>query len=197
MRKLKIGKDLNRTDKIYRYMSFESFIAMMESQSLNFAHVNNWEDPWEAIAGKLPTVNGQNEVVPRFWNIHQEMYGQCWTHEEDSDALWRIYSIQHTDIQISTTIEKLELIQGTRSVWVDNVIYFDGAQDLLNKLREHPHSLTEAALFKRGAFKHEREVRVITIGQAIENYTDNARYVSLPISIPSFIESITLAVNDN
>lgn len=106
-------------------------------------------------------------------------YGQCWSTEADSDAMWRIYSYEKKAIQLITTIDIIYETITSKSSW-------DGKKPRIEKVtydsKETPIEDTVSGYFtlgmpvdepyfhKRAAFKHEKEVRVVV--NDINRYSD-------------------------
>jgi len=96
--------------KVWRYMDFTKFIALLNSSCLFFSRVDRFDDPFE---GSWPTINVlERERVPQNLPFDQhEMYLQgtrrspdrsqavlkltavnCWhENEHESAAMWKIY----------------------------------------------------------------------------------------------------------
>jgi hypothetical protein len=111
-------------------------------------------------------------------NIFESYFGQCWTLNEDSDAMWRIYSADEEGIKVRTTVRKLfaafyDSANPTVSVsdFVGLVRYLP--QEQIERLMTGdgiaPRLLfdntgvmqTRVLLTKRFEFSHEAEVRLI------------------------------------
>lgn len=102
------------------------------------------------------------------------VFAQCWTANEDSDALWRIYSPNHLAVAVQTTVDllsgQLKASVGGKGFKrsINRVIYRDE-----NSIREvhakiidvmgsdQPTHVISALFFKRKQYSHEEEVRAI------------------------------------
>lgn len=115
------------------------------------------------------------------------MYGQCWTLEKSSDAMWRIYSSDKNSIRIRTTIEQLvdSLCTATNDRngcehCIGKVEYLIQSK-LIKKAKETftPQGqmtfgkMFSSLLLKRRAFRHENEVRLIFCDWAKNAGKDN------------------------
>lgn len=100
---------------IYKYIPFKYLKLMIQNSNLYFGKVSSWEDVYENWFLKeqmvLPTgeKGSAKALIPG-------VFGQSWTLQEESDAMWRIYSkldrTQHdylddTAMRIKTTGGKL------------------------------------------------------------------------------------------
>lgn len=183
--KLKAGNviNLDLDTPIYKYIPFKYLKLMIQNSNLYFGKVSSWEDVYENWFLKeqmvLPTgeKGSAKELIPG-------VFGQSWTLQEESDAMWRIYSkldrTQHdylddTAVRIKTTARKLYNViyandEDFYTSYIGAVKYlsqddFLNMQDSLSPL--NPLDLSEVFVksyfLKRTPFEHEREVRPILI----------------------------------
>lgn len=183
--KLKAGNviNLDLDTPIYKYIHFKYLKLMIQNSNLYFGKVSSWEDVYENWFLKeqmvLPTgeKGSAKELIPG-------VFGQSWTLQEESDAMWRIYSkldrTQHdylddTAVRIKTTARKIYNViyandEDFYTSYIGAVKYlsqgdFLNMQDSLSPL--NPLDLSEVFVksyfLKRTPFEHEREVRPILI----------------------------------
>ncbi len=186
----RLVSDLADDTKIYRYMSLESFISMMESEKILFTKISEWDDPWEAFGSKLPLFN-EGKPVERLYSACEELFCQCWTLLAESDAMWRIYSTQKTGIQISTSLRKFRLLKNAKACVISKIVYGSSEYDLLIKSEAIKMPFADA-LVKRDAFAHEQEVRVMVYGPDVTDYNHEWSHIQLPLDIANFIEGIKI-----
>jgi hypothetical protein len=76
---------------IYRIFAFDRFIDLVKSQSLTLAKPKEWDDKYENILSNCIIENdtGQKLYMSTF---STDIYAQCWSMIDESDAMWRIYS---------------------------------------------------------------------------------------------------------
>lgn len=193
MLKFEIGTGLAPDTMLYRYVSLESFLGLIESRTLRLANVNDWDDPGEAILGKVPTRGMDGNIETPVYSFHQLIYGNCWSRLSESDAMWRIYSPSRTGIQIASSVEKFGSIAGLRRALLGEVMYFSTREELVANASKVTDPLGEA-LHKRMAFRHEEEVRFLTHSDFIAGAGSERRpsRVALAIDPPTFIEGIVL-----
>ena len=168
---------------IYKYIPFKYLKLMIQKSSLYFGKVSSWEDVYENWFLKeqmfLPSGEKGNakDLIPG-------VFGQSWTLQEESDAMWRIYSkldrtlhdyLDDTAVRIKTTARKLYNViyandEDFNTSYIGAVKYlsqndFLKMQDSLSPL--NPLDLSEVFVksyfFKRAPFEHEKEVRPILI----------------------------------
>ena len=173
---------------MYRILSLESFVDLLHNKRERYVRPSTWEDTFEGyLFSKIYDSSEQKKLIediyfnvcPRNYestinNIlkleHSKwfVYGQCWSTEADSDAMWRIYSYGNHSIQIQTTEKRIKDMlsqeEGIRYC-IENVKYdVSPKDDLLHKQvmqlkdTQKPY---EPFLHKRRAFKHENEKRVL------------------------------------
>ena len=191
MRQFTIDRKLTPDTKLYRYISLESFLGLVESRHTHLTNINEWDDKWEAILSKVPSVDDDGSQHFPLYSYHERIFGQCWSLLAESDALWRIYSPNNTGLVISTTAIRFELIQGVERLYVGSVIYFSDLLDLIEKSKQCNNSFGNACL-KRAAFQHEEEVRCLTHSDFIPECDPAAKHVTLKLDPFQFIDGITI-----
>jgi len=128
---MQVDEGLTPETTVYRYLPFESFVAFVEAGRTVLTNINLWDDQWEAILAKVPTVNDKGENEFPGYSFHQDIFGQSWTLPEESDAMWRIYSPTRTGLQLKTSVRKFELIGDVARAHVGKIVYFDTIPQLL------------------------------------------------------------------
>ena len=144
-------------DFLYRYISFESFVGLVQNKALTFVLPDLWDDPKEGAAffELLKSIDDEVKKIILF-SVYNKTYGQCWTRLSESDAMWRIYSNNNRAIQIKVSIENLKKLP---DVQVVPVVYSDDFE--INDDEKGIDSFLQSLAMKRIAFQHENEVRLI------------------------------------
>lgn len=152
---------------VYRIVRLSHLYDLFRYKQNVLVEPVNWDDPYENLRALL---------APSGVNAQYRCYGQCWTLQKASDAMWRIYSRDSRAVRIRSTIRKL--IESLSRRCGPSEIAFIGQVQYLNTRRLiaftkracSPHSgkqsgkvLAKTLLVKRPAFKHEREVRLLLI----------------------------------
>lgn len=168
---------------IYKYIPFKYLKLMIQNSNLYFGKVSSWEDVYENWFLKEQMVLSSGEKVSAK-ELIPGVFGQSWTLQEESDAMWRIYSkldrtlhdyLDDTAVRIKTTARKLYNViyandEDFYTSYIGAVKYlsqddFLNMQDSLSPL--NPLDLSEVFVksyfLKRTPFEHEREVRPILI----------------------------------
>lgn len=183
--KLKAGNviNLDLDTPIYKYIPFKYLKLMIQNSNLYFGKVSSWEDVYEnwflkeQMVLPLGEIGSAKELIPG-------VFGQSWTLQEESDAMWRIYSkldrtlheyLGDTAVRIKTTARKLYNViyandEDFNTSYIGAVTYLSQTDflEMQNSLSPlNPLDLSEVFVksyfFKRAPFEHEKEVRPILI----------------------------------
>ena len=141
---------------IYRYISFESFVGMIQNQALTFVLPELWEDPKECsyfFEMLNATDDMYNRIIPCI--LYFKTYAQCWTKLSESDAMWRIYSYNNRAIQIKVATQTIEQLSDVSIVPVEYSDHIEIDFDKPAKV------FLRTLAIKRLAFQHEKEIRLI------------------------------------
>lgn len=172
---------------IYRIYPLEKFEAMLASNQDALVNPTKWEDPFENFFLERTEVLDSVSGVPiPLKNLAQDWYGQCWSFNQDTDAMWRIYSPDSqakVGVKVATTprrlFQNLKLVGSAApylQFFIGKISYLMEQQ--ITKLMQGL-TFSDVALggqgdkfahllcIKREAFQHENEVRLIF--QDIEN----------------------------
>jgi hypothetical protein len=162
--------------KIWRYMDFAKFVAMLEDKALYFSRVDKLGDPFEGAL--MPSTIEERSDRYRAWQEsgmpdeiikrkREEEYEftqvnrswtivNCWhMNEDESYAMWKIYGKLDEGIAVQSTYARLRkcLDEEIRISIVRYVNYETGFES-------DPNGFF-ASLHKRSQFSYERELRAI------------------------------------
>ena len=113
--------------KLFRIISLETFIDILHNKRERYVRPTTWEDTFEGyLFSKIYNKDEQRKIIEDiYYNVcprnyqgtinnmlnleHSKwfVYGQCWTTQAESDAMWRIYSYANHSIQIQTTQDRI------------------------------------------------------------------------------------------
>ena len=96
-----IDHDLSPDTKLYRYATLEHFMSFVETEQIHLTNVNLWDDKWEVILSKIPTVDEKGKRIFPLYSFYELIFGQCWSLAQESDAMWRVYSPNKTGFRIT------------------------------------------------------------------------------------------------
>lgn len=157
---------------IYRIISLERLLELFMNKKNTLVKPKMWEDVFENFILKSSIRLRSGEIAE--YNFHERMYGQCWTLQKASDAMWRIYSSDKKGLRVRTTIRKLaDSLENAQTSLPDVRCRIGKVEYLSDKrLMEVANStfddsgigvdeLFRSLLLKRRAFVHESEVRAL------------------------------------
>lgn len=190
-----------QNNNIYRIFKVERLIELFEQMNNALVKPELWDDPFENFILNIPIK--QKTGKKHKSELRNRGYGQCWTLNVESDAMWRIYSPDKNGVKIQTKIRKLfqslysaQTSYASLSCFIGKVTYYP--KDKIDKLVEDRLAGTErfngnigqarSLLFKRNAFKHEKEVRLIYLDP--HNQSDSNVYL-YPCDPLTLIDRIT------
>ncbi|MDF1617322.1 DUF2971 domain-containing protein [Petrocella sp. FN5] len=200
------SKDIDK--KIYRIFDIERFEQMLLDNANIFVAPRLWDDPYEDI---LYSIFKDNDEIFFDYKVNRHaLFGQCWTTNEDSDAMWRIYSQRNRGVKVEVKLrdyhDYLEVNSngsGSR-VLVSKVEYLSSRKieenlldakvdaDFLYGLKggwdDFPNIRMKSLSYKRTEFEHEKEIRVLL-------YTSNAQknqILKIEMDINKIFKAITL-----
>lgn len=167
---------INLTEKecdsyVYRVMPLMRFYELFSKKQNVLVRPSKWEDPFENFILNASARMADGTLVT--FGFNDDFYGQCWTRQASSDAIWRIYSPDKTSVRVRTTVRKLlKSLEDPLGDWaheqayIGKVLYL-GDKKLIefgNKVFSdglNSRALAETLLVKRRAFTHEREIRLL------------------------------------
>lgn len=194
--RFEIGNGLDINDRVYKYMTLNQFLYLIENNMTYFTRIECWDDSWEAPRRNIPVLNENGKIEYPIYSSSSDLFGQCWTLKEESDAMWRIYSPNKDEIKIATSVKKFELITGIDHYAVNKVYYYSDLRDGLQygENMEGLSNLLKDGLIKRVAFNHEEEVRLLTLNdeRILGKRIKDGNHIQLGINVIEFIEDIVI-----
>jgi hypothetical protein len=189
---------------IYRIFSEKRLLNMLVAKENGLVRPSAWEDPFENFFLKHGGVMPDGTPID-FSNLADGWYGQCWTTQRESDAMWRIYSHGKDGVRVRTTARKL-----LSSIWKDepfaSLKYFIGGVQYKTRqfieglvrdmsladvaLGGQSASFAETLLIKRPEFEHEHEVRLL-FHDAEHQFSTRSVWTH-PFDVNSLVTEITL-----
>jgi hypothetical protein len=184
--------------KIYRIFSIQRFLEMCATRQNALVRPALWDDPFENFVLRSTAVLRSNDHLSI--GFKDALYGQCWTFQRDSDAMWRIYSPDKMGVRVRTTVSALydALRRGCRqfadlSCFIGRVQYLrqDKLLAMLNDsglaqagvLDPTGRGQASTLLIKRKEFRHEQEVRLIYFNHDQGHTADLYRHQIDPVDL--------------
>lgn len=161
--------------KIWRYLSFAKYAALLRTRQLYFGSAATFEDRWEGSHGLWYAAGV--ELISYFkkvqwsgtslldfnkqwnWWIRGWTFANCW-HENtsDSEAMWKLYASDEGSVAIGSTYARLRSVL-PGDIGIGRVLYHD-----FYATPPEPMPFVgypSPFVFKRKSLAHEREVRAI------------------------------------
>lgn len=200
---------------IFRIVPVHRFLTDLSSRSTRLVRPSTWEDPQEDAISWMAFSYTDAPAHQLFGGQYlPPAFAQSWSRNETSDPMWRAYSrVRHNasgrqddpneeGLQIRSTPAKLlgglmKVAPAKGRSFVGSVRYVPRAgvsQDIVNEVASQgldsfvdPVKRAFVALYKRDAFAHEDEVRLIYIGNTMD-----AADLVLPWDHNATVEAISL-----
>lgn len=169
-----LNLDSHETQRfVYRITTVDRVKDLFSSGLNTLVKPRMWDDPFEnfILGSRVQLKSGQ---IIRY-DLHERMYGQCWTFHKSSDAMWRIYAPAKNGVRLRSRISSLarQFFNAHPSNYseaqccIGRVLYLNS-----RKMKEAANSTFDDAgigvdklfgslLVKRVAFSHERELRLL------------------------------------
>jgi hypothetical protein len=157
---------------LWRYLTFERFVWMVDNASLYHARLDQLEDRFEGSVTRhyaenrgmddAHTGEHRRKIEPLFNRRYLVCsYVNCWHAAGcESAAMWKLYSRLNAGVAITSTVKRLQesvtLPRDAESGTLGPVEYFDFAKDPMCSLTG---SRVRPGYAKQKSFEYEREVR--------------------------------------
>lgn len=190
---------------VYRVYAIHWLIELFRMRQNTLVKPASWDDPFENLIFKQ-TATLKNGQLLDFSEMHEHFYGQCWTlNSDETDAQWRIYSPDKRGVRVKTTLRKLfdsfynlDYKWAMISFYLGKVMYetenelrahFEDPTVLQDTLLGGSNNPVKTLLYKRKAFEHEKEIRLIYQGN--KEFDDLSRRVyKYDIDPPSLLDEL-------
>lgn len=195
---------------VYQILPVKYLIKVFRNKMLRFNNIlQAWEDPYELFMFKQKfTIEGFSNCSISL-DLQKKYYGQCWSLNKDSDAMWRIYSPDKESVRIKTTVGKMiEVLNQTRGMmWIEPIfgvvkyLSQDKITEWLLKTQNEEKlcifkCLSDSLFVKREEFEHEKEVRFLihnaTFGDTPISDNVHDDYIDMQVEPSMFIEEVAL-----
>jgi len=172
---------------LYRILPFPHLVEIFEKKELSLSCPKSWDDPYESL------------IAEKYLSL---IFAQCWCTVSLSDALWRIYSPDRLSVRIRTTESRLRaqvragLSDPNRFQLEIGKVNYDSTKEVQKatqrqlsqyKKSRKENDLLASLLFKRNAYKHESEYRVVVFDKQADR---NQVRLPVPINPHELISSV-------
>lgn len=149
--------------RLWRYMDFTKFLALLEDSALFFSNATRFEDPYEGALSKsnrqhrdFVLSRSQKEAIPAVARDPEDYAISCWySAVHESAAMWQLYAGSSDAIAIRTSFGKLRAALPD-CIKIGLVKYADYNQQWISE-----QAPIHRFMYKRISFKHETELRAI------------------------------------
>ena len=205
-----LNKQLQLRPYLHRIELLDRFFQILDNKEIVMVQPKCWTDPMENIIFNARIIkNG----VPFEHPAKDKIYGQCWSYDEDSYALWQIYTtkanndgitMRHAGVRITTHLDRLEQLSNKNiGDFYYGVVNYLTQKDLLQlpKNKEYIKCLqsdeindehVQSLLLKRKSYKYENEVRLLSIPDKSLIDANNERMCRIKLEPLEFISSVRL-----
>lgn len=197
---------LNLDTPIYKFIPYK-YLSVLIQGGLYINKVSSWEDVYENFLFKESFRLEDNTSIDAK-DLTSGIFGQSWTSEDETDAMWRIYSdvkskdIGNCAVRVKTTARKLFDVIYTNdkcmaTTYIGKVDYKlpdeldDWVRNLYLTAGTLNRSFVDSLFIKRMAFRHEKEVRII-INLDSEAEECKRDHITFPINIKNFIDEFLI-----
>lgn len=175
--------DMNQT--VWRYMPFSKFISLGVFQAIWFSKLNILQDRFEGLMPRATKkmmqayFQGMKNAYPAAWHSQFDemasrnekdsrelLVASCWfIDEKESASMWREYGRDSESVAIRSTVrqlvENIGVPQDKNATHIGRVAYVDHRTHMMT--RYHANQGHERAFLKDTKFRHEQELRIVTL----------------------------------
>lgn len=191
---------------IFRYMDFSKFMDLLENKKIFFCNAKYFEDEYEGTMpeGAYPKVSEKYKERAKYLSdmrrkdIHG--YVSSWNQgEEESYALWKIYTKPETGIAIKTTVGALKKALNNEDIKIYNVQYIKSFDDTNENYEPPLYFQTKRQddlgpgyirvneVYKLNSYKYEEEIRAVYL------YKGDLQGLPFDVDLNSLISEIYIS----
>lgn len=155
-------------DFLWRYMSFEKFVSLLDTESLFFTRADKFDDPFEGFTPPPLKFFGQDiidySILKKFQAIWRKyVMCSCWhLAKKESMAMWEKYHMHNSGIVIKTTVNKFNgSLSEDFDVYIGKTRYVDHYEYDVPQTLSQINRIFTWYFHKREPFEHEQEFRAI------------------------------------
>ena len=193
--------------KLWRYLTFAKFAALLQSGALHFSRVDRFDDHFEgawpqsddAVLANLKgfDIRGYTE------RMRSMVAASCWLGSEfESAAMWRLYIREPGEgVAITTTFGKLAAVVEAMNeapavglAGVGKVAYMDHVNEGLIAHSKPDEPLPNTLLpfmIKNKSYEHEKEVRALVVAEHGMEIEEGG--IRQPLDLADFITEIVVS----
>lgn len=169
------GNPLTRDTKLWRYMDLARYLAMLESQAINFSRADRLGDPFEGSStvltsevAKAVRYNDGRSAAEHAKEMREQLSVSCWNQSEvESDTLWGRYVTEGAGLAVQTTVGRIAdalVAAGDSPLEHRTAVYASRIRYVDYETAHWPNgNVIWPFVHKRLQFDAEREVRLLAM----------------------------------
>jgi hypothetical protein len=194
---------------IWRYLDLPKILLLLERGELYFPLVRELRDNWEAVLSKKTRANiatfaqsAGKTIIEMIRSFTKNLGVNCWHIDEDeSIAMWSLYTswkpglatdCYGTVIKSSVGRLKSALAKSPEKVIIGRVLYENHDAAFARLRLSEPTVAFEPVFQKRTCYRHEHELRAVTVVQPDLSTQFPEHGKSIEVDLATLIESIIL-----
>ena len=160
---------LEGSKRLYRYMPYTRYLAIISDDQVGMPRTTMWEDPFE---GFLFQQYVQRWPACQHQHLSSSLYCLCFSTDMEKDQIWRSYTPARDGVRIRTTVAELASVLDDGFVLGEvrykNRTHMRAVHDeALCDANRPIEKLRDLFLYKLLGFQHDREVRLLTIDASL------------------------------
>ena len=160
---------LDGSMRIYRYMPYARYLAMISDDQIGMPRWTKWKDPFEGFLFQQYLKRWPN---CQHAHLSTSLYCLCFSTDMEKDLIWRSYTPDCDGVRIRTTVGELASVLDDRFV-LGKVSYKNQSDmkaihdDAVRNSDLPIETLRDLFLYKLLGFEHDREMRLLTIDASL------------------------------
>jgi hypothetical protein len=172
---------------IYRIFPLDRFLQTLSTGENVLVNPTRWEDPFEDVLMARTEIDDPHLGRFPLRNLSDDWYGQCWSLNAETDAMWRIYSHDpnrpddpdrgKAGVKVRSTIRKLFASLRSHPCPMPSLQFFVGKVEYMTEAQisammqgltflkvstgGQGDGFAKLLCVKREAFVHEAEIRLL------------------------------------
>ena len=161
-----LKNSISTKPQVYRYVPIYRLVEIFETKKFPLMKLNMWEDPFEGYLFKRWKELNQK---PEFINLDSTLFSVCLSREMEKDLFWRSYTPDKNGVRIKIDIKKFA--ESLNDNYLLGEVSYKNIKDIKTIISNLENNTQEISkddllklfLYKRLAFKYDKEIRLITI----------------------------------
>lgn len=185
--------------RIWRYMGFSKFVAMVSSGTLYFRRIDQFEDRLEGVLPDAAQANYGPSLNQMFKDNVERLFANCWhMNTVESVLMWKSYSSGEPAVAIESTVGAVKSVLDPLSdaYVIGKVSYIDFKTQPFKGVKPDVVNIVVQAYHKRMFFEAEQEFRIVPnpLGKpALAGKSAGTTGFPIPLDLNRLIHQIRIA----